>query len=189
MSGRWVLGGFGLLLFLGLIGCDNMRQQPYYRPYSASRLFEDGTSYQAPPENTVARGFLREDQHFYAGIENGQVATTFPIEIDKAVLVRGQERYNAFCSPCHGLLGDGNGMIVQRGYARRPPSFHEERLRTAPPGHFFDVITNGFGVMYDYSDRIPPEDRWAIVAYIRALQLSQNATLAEVPPDKVAELR
>jgi len=111
----------------------------------------------------------------------------FPSPITREILLRGQERYNIFCSPCHDRVGNGQGMIVQRGF-RRPPSFHIDRLREAPVGYFFDVITNGFGAMYDYGDRVPPPDRWAIIAYIRALQLSQHATLADVPLEERQQL-
>jgi len=130
----------------------------------------------------VALGNLRTDPLLYAGLENGQPAATFPFTITQTVLQQGQERYNIFCTPCHGYDGYGKGMIVQRGFSP-PPSFHQDRLRTAPVGHFFDVITNGYGAMYSYGDRIPPADRWAIIAYIRALQLSQDAKLADVPPE------
>jgi mono/diheme cytochrome c family protein len=118
----------------------------------------------------------------YAGLENGTQATDFPFPVTSDVLARGQERYDIYCTPCHGYAGYGDGVIVQRGLTP-PPSFHSDRLRAAPVGHFFDVITNGFGVMYSYGDRVQPEDRWAIAAYIRALQLSQDATLDDVPPD------
>ena len=186
---RRAIGVLALAATILLVGCDNMRQQPYQRPLTPSKFFADGTSYRTPPANTVARGQLREDAHFYQGIENGALAKTFPIEITPQVLARGQERYNIFCSPCHGLSGYGDGMIAQRGFKKTPPSFHDERLRTADVGHFFNAMTNGFGVMYDYADRIPPADRWAIAAYIRALQLSQHATLAEVPADVVPQLQ
>ncbi|MDW8167442.1 MAG: cytochrome c [Acidobacteriota bacterium] len=121
------------------------------------------------------------DEHLYTGKVRGQLAETFPFPITRSILERGRERYDIFCAPCHGRDGYGEGMIVQRGF-RQPSSFHTDRLRQAPVGYFFDVITNGFGTMYSYASRIPPEDRWAIVAYIRALQLSQNARLQDVPP-------
>jgi hypothetical protein len=125
-------------------------------------------------EGTVARGQLHEDTYFYTGMMGKEQGNVMPFPVTREVLQRGQERFNIYCAPCHSELGDGNGMIVQRGY-RRPPSYHIERLRTAPLGHFFDVITNGFGAMPDYAMQIQPGDRWAIIAYIRALQLSQNA--------------
>ena len=164
-----------------------MHDQPKYRPLAASKLFEDGRSARPLVEGTVARGQLREDELFYAGRSGKDLAKIFPFPVTREVLERGRERYNIFCTPCHSLLGDGNGMVVQRGF-RRPPSFHIDRLREAPPGHFFDVMTNGFGAMPSYASRIPVKDRWAITAYIRALQLSQNATLADVPPERRAGL-
>jgi mono/diheme cytochrome c family protein len=123
---------------------------------------------------------LRDDEHLYTGKINGQLAGTFPFAVTAAVMARGQDRYSIHCTPCHGALGDGRGVIVSRGL-KQPPSFHMDRLREIPAGHFFDVITNGLGAMQDYSAQIVPQDRWAIVAYIRALQLSQNATLDDVP--------
>jgi mono/diheme cytochrome c family protein len=168
---------------LTLAACGGqMRDQPKYQPYEASSFYEDGTSARSLPANTVARGELNLDTHLYAGQEKGAPAVDFPFPVTEAVLARGQQRYTIFCAPCHGPDGYGDGIIVQRGFTP-PPSFHEERLRLAPVGHFFDVITNGFGAMYSYGDRVPAEDRWAIIAYIRALQLSQNATLEDVPPE------
>ena len=138
-------------------------------------------------EGTVARGRLREDEHFYEGTVNGEPAEEFPFEITRGVLDRGAERYRIYCTPCHAAAGNGEGMIVQRGM-KHPPSFHIERLREAPPGYYFDVMTRGFGAMYDVSDRVSPHDRWAIAAYVRALQLSQSATLDDVPAAERAEL-
>ena len=129
-----------------------------------------------------ARGELRQDDHLYAGRVNGELATTFPFEVTADVMQRGRERYGVFCTPCHDATGSGNGMIVQRGL-KTPESFHSERLRTSPPGYFFDVVTNGFGVMYDYADRIAPRDRWAIAAYVRALQLARDGQLADAPAE------
>ena len=137
--------------------------------------------------NTVARGQLRTDEHLYTGKVNGQAATEFPMPITDEVMARGQERFNVYCSPCHGRTGQGDGMIVQRGF-RAPPSYHEERLRNAPVGYFFDVMTNGFGAMQDYSAQVTVNDRWAIAAYIRALQLSRHATVADVPADRRGDL-
>jgi cytochrome c553 len=128
-------------------------------------------------EGTVARGSLREDAHLYTGKVGGQLATTFPFPITRHHLERGQERYEIFCAPCHGRLGDGRGMVVQRGFPA-PRSYHEAEIRKQPPGYFFDVITQGFGRMQDYAAQVRPEDRWAIVAYIQALQLSQGAPAA-----------
>jgi len=129
----------------------------------------------------VARGELRLDEHLYTGKVNGQLATTFPFPITRQDLERGRERYGIYCTPCHDATGTGRGIIVMRGFPQPPPSYHIDRLREAPVGHFFDVITNGLGNMYSYASRIPPEDRWRIVAYVRALQLSQSATMNDVP--------
>jgi len=168
-------------LLLAATACrQDMHDQPRYEPLEATTFFKDGRASRPLVEGTVARGQLRIDDHFYRGMIDTALATTFPFPVTKDVLERGQERYNIFCAPCHDRVGTGKGMIVQRGF-RHPPSFHLDRLRRAPVGHFFDVITNGFGAMYSYAGRIPPGDRWAIIAYIRALQLSQNATIDEVP--------
>jgi len=166
---------------------QDMANQPRHEPLEASPFFKDGRSSRAPVPGTVARGQLREDDHLYTGKVNGQLATTFPFPINRAVMERGHERYVIYCTPCHGALGDGQGMIVSRGL-KPPPSFHVDRLREMPPGHFFDVMTNGLGAMQDYSAQINVQDRWAIVAYIRALQLSQNASLNDVPAAERARL-
>jgi mono/diheme cytochrome c family protein len=172
------------LVLLGLLlltGCQQkMADQPRYEPLVKSDLFADGRSARPLVEGTVARGQLRSDEALYTGKVNGNLMEPLPFPATKDVLLRGQERFNIFCSPCHDRLGTGQGMVVKRGL-RAPPSFHTDRLRTAPAGHFFDVITHGFGLMQDYAVQISPEDRWAIVAYIRALQLSQNAKLTDVP--------
>ncbi len=170
-----------LLVLLLVAGCGNngMEDQPKYEPYEASNFFENGTSAQAPVENTVARGQLNANTLLYAGQTEGTLATEFPFPVTSEVMARGQERYGIYCAPCHGYAGYGDGMIVQRGFSP-PPSFHEQRLRDVPVGYFFQVITDGIGVMYSYGDRVQPADRWAIIAYIRALQLSQNATMAAV---------
>lgn len=169
---------------LMLAGCQNgMENQPKYEPYEASTLFDNGMASRPLLPNTVARGQLRSNTHLYAGQQEGRQAEEFPFQVTEAVVLRGQERYNIYCTPCHGYSGQGDGIIVQRGLTP-PPSLHEERLRGAPVGHLFNVITNGLGTMYSYGERIPPEDRWAIIAYIRALQLSQNATLADVPAEQ-----
>ncbi len=173
---------YGLLMaWFMLTACNNgMEDQPKYEPFEASILFDNGTSAQPLLVNTVARGQLQADTHQYAGQSDGGLAAAFPFTVTLEVLARGQQRYDIYCSLCHGLSGYGDGIVVQRGLTP-PPSFHDERLRAAPVGHFFDVITNGFGAMYSYGDRVAPQDRWAIAAYIRALQLSQNATVAELP--------
>jgi mono/diheme cytochrome c family protein len=162
---------------------QDMHDQPKERPFRGTSFFRDGRSARPQVAGTVARGELDVDDHFYRGKVDGKPAETFPMTITAAILARGHERFDIYCSPCHGRVGDGDGMVVARGM-RRPPSFHIERLRKSPPGYFFDVITNGFGAMFDYSDRVKPADRWAIVAYVRALQLSQSATLDDVPPSE-----
>lgn len=180
----FLLAGLSLML----VACQqDMANQPRHEPLEASPFFKDGRSARPPVPGTVARGQLREDDHLYTGKMNGQLVTTFPFPINPAVMARGQERFKIFCTPCHGALGDGRGMIVSRGL-KPPPSFHMDRLRESPPGHFFDVMTNGLGAMQDYSAQISVEDRWAIAAYIRALQLSQNATVNDLPAAERARL-
>jgi mono/diheme cytochrome c family protein len=160
---------------------QDMHDQPKYVPLRGTAFFNDARSARPLVEGTVARGHLRDDELLYTGKTNGNPATVFPFAVDEKVMARGQQRFEVFCAPCHGRTGQGDGMIVLRGY-RRPPSLHQDRLRAEPVGHFFDVITNGFGAMPDYAAQVKPEDRWAIIAYIRALQLSGHATLADVPP-------
>ncbi len=174
--------GLVLATAAALTGCHrDMRDQPRYTAYEPSDFFGDRRSARTPVEGTVARGELFDDVLLYTGrTEGGAFSPLFPFRVDHAVLKRGQERYNIHCTPCHDYTGSGNGMIVQRGF-RRPPSFHDQRLREAAPGYIFDVITNGFGSMYGYKSQIRPEDRWAIAAYMKALQLSQRADLALVP--------
>jgi hypothetical protein len=171
------LGAVAMLLS----GCRlDMHIQPKYLPYEPSKFFADGRSERQPVPGTVARGHLRLDELLYTGKENGVVSNRFPFPITRADLDRGRERFNIYCTPCHDYTGGGNGMIVQRGFPH-PPSYHILRLRQAPVGHFFEVMTNGFGAMYSYAARIQPEDRWRIAAYIRVLQLSEDATLKDVP--------
>ena len=173
---------------LALAGCrQDMHDAPRYEPLEANNFFANGSASRVLVANTVPRGLLREDTHLNEGRIDGQLATTFPMAVTPAVMQRGQERFNVFCSPCHGRTGSGNGMVVQRGF-RAPPSYHEDRLRNAPVGYFFDVMTNGFGAMQDYASQVPVADRWAIAAYIRALQLSQRATMEDVPADRRAAL-
>jgi cytochrome c553 len=166
---------------------QDMHDAPRYDPLEASAFFPNGSAARTLVANTVPRGFLREDELLYTGKVSGQFANTFPMAVTADVMARGQERYNVFCSPCHGRTGTGNGMIVQRGF-RQPPSYHEQRLREAPAGYFYDVMTNGFGAMQDYAAQVPVADRWAIAAYIRALQLSHSATVADVPADRRGDL-
>ena len=165
-----------------------MHDGPRYRPLRASAFFTDTSSARVPVANTVSRNPLADsDELLYTGKINGQLANDFPMPVTAALLQRGQERYNIFCSPCHGRTGQGDGMIVQRGM-RKPPSFMEDRLRNAAAGYFFDVMTHGFGAMQDYAAQIPVQDRWAIVAYERALQFSQHATINDVPDDRRGDL-
>jgi mono/diheme cytochrome c family protein len=210
----WIVLCLGLIS-----GCaQNMYHQPRYDPLEESEFFQDRQSARHLVEGTVARGQLRDDEHLFQGSIGGQQdegnqgdenqgdenqgggnqgggnqgggnqVDTFPFPITTEVLERGQRRYNAFCMPCHGLTGNGDGMIVERGFSP-PPSLHIDRLRDAPVGHYFNVITNGFGRMYAYDYQFSPADRWAIIAYIRALQLSQNATLEDLGPEDRQELQ
>lgn len=183
------LAGLGLAFVLVFAGCrQEMYNQPRTKPHRPSDFFSDGRSDRQPVAGTIARGELHEDAHLYTGRVNGQLVTTFPFPVTRDVLLRGQERFNIYCTPCHDRLGNGNGMVVRRGY-KAPHSLHIDRLREAPAGHFFDVITNGLGSMPDYAAQIPVRDRWAIIAYVRALQLSQRATVADVPPAALQQLQ
>jgi mono/diheme cytochrome c family protein len=172
----------------GSSGCrQDMHDQPKYIPLRQSSFFGDDRSARPLVAGTVARGTLHADSLLQSGKADGKDSTVFPFAVDARVMERGRERFNIYCSPCHGRTGLGDGMIVRRGF-RRPPSFHQDRLRNAPVGQLFDVITNGFGAMPDYAAQIAPADRWAIIAYVRALQLSEHATLADVPTDKRTDL-
>jgi len=182
----------GLLIALAILtlpACrQDMHDQAKLEPLEASAFFGDGMAARQPVEGTVARGLLRADRHLYDGVgPDGAPAATFPFPVTREILTRGQERFGVYCSPCHGLAGTGEGMIVERGFTR-PVSFHDERLRQAPPGYFYGVITNGFGQMASYAGPVAPRDRWAIVAYIRALQLSQDAPAAALSPEDLARL-
>ncbi len=166
-----------LTVFAG--GCQirqDMADQPKNRPLTPSAFFEDGRSERTPLENTVARGSLADDALFVPKESN-----EFPLPLTPELLKRGQERYKIFCTPCHGIQGDGNGMVAMRGM-KHPPSYHDPRLQQVSTGYIYDVITNGFGGMLGYSAQIPPADRWAIIAYVRALQLSRNAPVSDLPP-------
>ena len=182
------LATIGVLLLAGALaaGCrQDLHDTPRYEALEESDFFADKRAMRPIPEGTVARGNLRADELFYTGKVNGEPVAELPaqVTVDQALLDRGQNRFNIYCSPCHSQLGDGNGTVVQRGY-KRPTSFHDQRLRNVPIGYFYDVITNGFGQMPDYSAQVAPQDRWAIAAYIRALQLSQGATIDDVPADQ-----
>lgn len=176
------------VLALLLAGCGrNMVYQPRYDTYEESAFFDDGTSSRPLLEGTVPRQRGGTNNAFYTGMDENGFLTELPIELTTDALLRGQERYNVYCSPCHNYDGYAHSMIVQKGFVQ-PSSFHEQRLREQPVGYFFNAMTNGFGRMYSYASRIPPEDRWAIAAYIRALQLSQHAPLEAVPEEERTSL-
>ena len=174
-------------LVVGAACRQDMHDAPRVEAYEATDAFEDGRGARPLVEGTVARGWLNDDEQLTTGKVDGKLVDEFPFAVTHDVLERGQQRFNVYCSPCHGRTGYGTGMIVQRGL-KPPPSFHDDRLRTSPVGYYFDVMTNGFGVMQDYRSQVEVKDRWAIAAYIRALQLSQRATIADVPADKVGDL-
>jgi mono/diheme cytochrome c family protein len=180
-----------LLALVVLAGCErfarNMYDQPRYKPMRESRLFPDGTSARPPVPGTVAAaggafagtssGRLGSDLEKQRARDEAAQNNPYPVTLE--LLRRGRERFDIYCSPCHSPVGDGDGMVARRGFPH-PPSYHIDRLRKAPDRHFFDVMTHGYGIMRPYSDRVPPEDRWAIVAYIRALQLSQYARIEDL---------
>ena len=182
----WIVLAAGLL---SLAGCrQEMYDQPKFIPLRPTDFFGDGRSERPLPEGTVARGHLNDDVAFYTGkAPDGKPVDEFPFPVTGDVLERGRDRFNVYCSPCHDRQGEGNGTIVKRGL-RHPPSYHIDRLRQVPNGYLFDVITSGFGAMQDYAAQIPPRDRWAIVAYVRALQLSHHATMGDVPQAFRAQL-
>jgi mono/diheme cytochrome c family protein len=176
------------LVALGALGCrQDMHDQPKFKPLRKTDIFDDKRSARPLVEDTVARGQLRLDTAYYAGKQGQTPVDVLPVPVTEALLRRGRERYGIYCTPCHGLTGRGDGMVVQRGY-RRPPSFHIDRLRGEKPGYFYDVISNGFGAMPDYAAQVAVADRWAIVAFVRVLQLSENARLEDVPPERRAEM-
>lgn len=177
-----------LILLLTLAGCrQDMHDQPRYKPLAATDFFGDRRSARPPVEGTVARGQLRIDSARFTGKTGDQDVDVFPFPIEKADLERGRERFNIYCSPCHSRIGDGKGMVVRRGF-RQAASYHTEKLLKAPVGHFFDVMTNGFGAMPSYASRVSPDDRWRIAAYIRVLQFSENASVGDVPAGKRGEI-
>src|SRR5262244_2705120 len=182
-ASRLTCFAFAAAVAVSLAACNPIRQdmanQPKNRPLTPSDFFPDGRSERPLIENTVARGSIANDE-----LVIGKDSNEFPLKLSAELLERGRQRYGIFCTPCHGLQGDGNGMASVRGM-KHPPTYHQDRLRNSPNGYYFDVITNGFGQMLSYSAQIPPEDRWAIVAYVRALQLSRNAKASDLP----AELR
>ena len=189
MITRGVVAGLVAVVLLSLgVGCRrDMQDQPKYKPLRLSKFFADRRDSRPLVPGTVARGHLDDDPQFYLGKVGDALATTFPAPVTHAMLERGRQRYDVFCAPCHDRVGTGKGMIVLRGY-RQPPSFHIDRLKDAAVGYYFDVMTHGFGVMPGYAEQIVPADRWAITSYIRALQLSQAATLADVPEAARAKL-
>ena len=180
-TSRFPFLALAVLTLVFSAGCEHLRQdmatQPKNKPLSPSGFFADGRSARPILENTVAHGSIANDELFVPKDSN-----SFPLKVNLALLERGEERYKIFCSPCHGLQGDGNGMVAMRGM-KHPPTYHQDRLRAAPNGYIYDVITNGFGQMLGYSAQIPPRDRWAIIAYVRALQLSRNARVQELPAE------
>jgi mono/diheme cytochrome c family protein len=177
-----------VVIVLLTVACrQDMHDQPTLSALEATPFFEDRSASRLPVEGTVARGELREDELLYTGMMGDEPAAVFPFPVDDAVMARGQEMFNAFCSHCHGQTGAGDGMVVQRGFTR-PPDLADVRLREAPVGHIFTVITNGFGAMPDHAAQIRVRDRWAITAYVRALQLARAATLDDVPPAERSKL-
>ena len=188
--GSW-LSALGLTASLALVvGCrQDMHDQPKYKPLAASRFWGNGASARPLVENTVARDHLDDDVEFYTGkTAGGKLVEVPPLPFTPELLKRGRQRFDIYCSPCHDRVGSGRGMVVRRGF-KAPPSYHIDRLRQAPVGYLFDVMTNGFGAMPDYRAQVEPADRWAIAAYIRALQRSQEATLADVPSEAAAKLK
>ncbi len=166
---------------LAVAGCrQDMHNQPKYKPFRESSLFADGRTERPLVADTVARGELKDDVLLYTGKLGGSFSDQFPYPVTKEMVLRGQQRFDIYCSPCHDRVGNGGGMIVQRGY-KQPPTLHSDRLRSQPAGYFFEVISKGFGVMPSYAAQVPVDDRWAIISYIRALQLSQKASLEDVP--------
>jgi mono/diheme cytochrome c family protein len=185
---RTRLSAVALLLSLAGLGCrQDMHDQPKYKPFRQSAFFSDGQAMRPFVPGTVARGTLREDEAYFAGKSGDDFVTEIPVAVTAELLERGQSEYEVFCSPCHGRTGMGDGMIVQRGF-KRPSSYHVDRLRQMPIGYYFDVVTGGYGAMSDYASQVPVEDRWAIAAYIRALQLSQYAPAELVPAERRDEL-
>jgi cytochrome c553 len=188
MNRMLLLPAVGAIAFL--MACrQDMFNQPRYKTFAADPFFPDGASARPIPPHTVARGHADLDTEYFQGLtKDGKLVETYPMPVTRAVLERGRDRFDIYCAVCHGRTGEGNGMIVQRGFPS-PPSYQITRLRNAPAGYFYYVITNGYGVMYSYASRVEPADRWAIAAYIRALQLSRDGTLDDVPPDQRAKLR
>lgn len=188
-SPRLLVGLLLMTLPMAFTGCrQGLYDQAKYEPFERSSLFADGTSARPLPAHTVARGYLREDVGYFTGaIGPNEYRASFPMEITPQVLARGEQRFNIFCSPCHGRAGVGNGMVVQRGY-KRPASYMEDWVRSSAPGFFVNVMTQGYGVMPSYASQVPPEDRWAIAAWIRVLQSSRDVPFGELSPEQQAQL-
>ena len=188
-SNFWPSAFLAAFACLSLAGCDNLKSGTKIKPLTESKFFADGQSSRQPPAHSVAQNNLRIDTVLFAGRNpDGTLTVQMPWPVNAAVLARGQVQFKAICANCHGADGYGQGIIVRRGFPS-PPSYHEQRLIDAPVGHLYDVITNGYGAMYPYANIVDVNDRWAIVAYIRALQRSQHATVADVPPDALADLQ
>lgn len=182
------LGAVAILAALAGLGCrQDMHDQPKYEPFGQSEFFSDGKAMRPFVEGTVARGTLREATPYSTGKTGEDFATEIPVAVTAELLERGRTEFEVFCAPCHGRTGMGDGVIIQRGF-KRPSSYHVDRLRQMPIGYYFDAMTRGYGAMLDYASQVPVEDRWAIAAYIRALQLSQHAPAAEVPAERRGEL-
>jgi mono/diheme cytochrome c family protein len=176
-------------LWFSLTACmQQMADQPRYDPLQYSSFFPNGSSARPLPDGVIPHDYVTKDDLRDTGMIQGKPANRFPFPLDRDFLQRGRQRYDIYCSPCHGYLGNGDGMAARRGFDRKPASFQTDDMRAAPAGRFFDVITNGFGAMPTYANQIPVRDRWAITAYIRALQLSQSASITDVPPDKRRQL-
>ena len=173
---------------LPLVGCrQDMHDQPKYKPLSVSTFFADGRSARPIPEGTIAVTDLDETDTLHSGNANGAFADSIPLPVTETLLRRGQERYDIFCSPCHDRMGTGQGMVAMRGF-KIPADLNSDRVRQSPPGYLFQVISNGYQAMPDYKDQVGVEDRWAIVAYLRALELSRHSTISDVPPQYRAQL-
>jgi mono/diheme cytochrome c family protein len=176
------------LLAIALGACRrDMFDQPKSNPLRESDFFSDGAASRPVPPHTVARGEMEHEESFYTGMDGTNPVTRLPLPISRELLAHGRERFEIYCAPCHGETGEGNGIVVQRGFPA-PPSYHLDRLREAPVGHFFDVMTRGYGAMFSYASRVSPDDRWAIAAYIRALQLSQHAFVADLSTNELAHV-
>ena len=189
-SGAATALAIALVATLGTAACtpdQKMARQPSYRPLEASDFFEDGRASRPLVEGTVARGHLQDDEVTATGRSGAEFSRALPVPVTRALLDRGRQRYDIYCAPCHDRVGDGGGMAVLRGFPK-PPSLHIDRLREVRPGYLFDVITRGFGRMPSYASQVPAADRWAVVAYVRALQLSQNAPAAGLSDEERARV-